>query len=152
VFLIRASYSPTLQTARKCIIVITTVSSWTASWTKWTASTHSHHISWYAIPTLTYVFSFIILVSWGGVRLSPLGTSATNWPIAPGPENRWWVWSSRWNENWQGKPKYSEKTCPSTTLSTTNPTWPDLGSNPGRRGGKSSTNHLSYYTAYACVH
>jgi hypothetical protein len=35
-----------------------------------------------------------------------------------------------------GEPKYSEKTCPSATLSTTNPTWPDLGSNPGRRGGK----------------
>jgi hypothetical protein len=25
-----------------------------------------------------------------------------------------------WNEDWQGKPKYSEKTCPSATLSTTN--------------------------------
>jgi hypothetical protein len=31
-------------------------------------------------------------------------------------ENFWW------NEDWQGKPKYSEKTCPSATLSTTNPT------------------------------
>jgi hypothetical protein len=40
---------------------------------------------------------------------------------------RWWTWSSR-NENWQGKLKYSEKTCPSATLSTTNHTWPDLGS------------------------
>jgi hypothetical protein len=29
--------------------------------------------------------------------------------------------------NWQGE------TCPSTTLSTTNPTWTDLGSNPGLR-------------------
>jgi hypothetical protein len=28
-------------------------------------------------------------------------------------------WSNWWNENWQGKPKYSEKTCPSATLSTT---------------------------------
>jgi hypothetical protein len=46
-----------------------------------------------------------------------------------------------------GEPKYSEKTCPSTTLSTTNPTWPDSGSNPGRRGGKPATNHLSYGTA-----
>jgi hypothetical protein len=56
----------------------------------------------------------------GGVRLSPLGTSATNWPIVPAPGDRWWwVWSSRWNENWQGKPKYWEKTCPSATLSTT---------------------------------
>jgi hypothetical protein len=27
-----------------------------------------------------------------------------------------------WNEEWQGKPKNSEKTCPSATLSTTNPT------------------------------
>jgi hypothetical protein len=33
---------------------------------------------------------------------------------------------------------------PSATLSTTNPTWPDLGSNPGRRGGKPATNSLSY--------
>jgi hypothetical protein len=54
------------------------------------------------------------------------------------------VWSSRWNENWQGKLKYSEKTCPGATLSTINPTWPDLGSNPGRRGGKPATNGLSY--------
>jgi hypothetical protein len=28
------------------------------------------------------------LVSWGGVRLSPLGTSATNWPIVRGPDDR----------------------------------------------------------------
>jgi hypothetical protein len=28
------------------------------------------------------LFSFF-LVSWGWVRLSPLGTSATNWPIVP---------------------------------------------------------------------
>jgi hypothetical protein len=28
-------------------------------------------------------------------------------------------WSNWWNENWQWKPKYSEKTCPSATLSTT---------------------------------
>jgi hypothetical protein len=59
----------------------------------------------------------------------------------------WWMRSSRWNENWQEKPKYSEKTCPRATLSTTNPTRPDLGSNPGRRGGKPATNRLSYGTA-----
>jgi hypothetical protein len=28
-------------------------------------------------------------------------------------------WSNWWNEDWQGKPKYSEKTYPSATLSTT---------------------------------
>jgi hypothetical protein len=37
------------------------------------------------------------------------------------PNDRWgWLWSNWWNEDWQGKPKYSEKTCPSATLSTTN--------------------------------
>jgi hypothetical protein len=82
------------------------------------------------------------------VRLTPLGTSATNWYIVPALRNRWvrGVW---WNENWQGKPKYTEKTCPSATLSTTNHTWPDLGSNPGRRGGNPASNRLSYGAAYA---
>jgi hypothetical protein len=28
-------------------------------------------------------------------------------------------WSNWWNEDWHGKPKYSEKTYPSATLSTT---------------------------------
>jgi hypothetical protein len=28
------------------------------------------------------------LVSWGGVRLSPLGRSVTNWHIAPAPDDR----------------------------------------------------------------
>jgi hypothetical protein len=93
---------------------------------------------------------FLFSVSWVGVRPSPLVTSATNRPIVPAPDDRWWwMWSSRWNENWQGKPKYSEKTCPKATLSTTNPTWFDLGSNPGRCGGKPATNSLSYGTAFA---
>jgi hypothetical protein len=87
---------------------------------------------------------FFFLVPWGGVRPCPLGTWATKWPVFPALNDRWWVWSSRWNENWQGKSKYSEKTCPSATLSITNPTRPDLGSNPGRRGGKPATNRLSY--------
>jgi hypothetical protein len=92
------------------------------------------------------------LVSWGGVRQIPLGTSATNWPVVPAADDRsWWLWSSRWNENWQGKHKYSEKTYPSATLSTTNPTRPDLGSNPDRRCGKPATNRLSYGTAFVCV-
>jgi hypothetical protein len=34
-------------------------------------------------------------------------------------------------------------------MSTTNPTCPDVGSNPGRRGGKPATNRLSYGTATA---
>jgi hypothetical protein len=59
----------------------------------------------------------------------------------------WW-WRIWWNEDWQEKPKYLEKSCPSATLSTTNPTWPDPGSNPGRRSGKPATNRLSYGAAF----
>jgi hypothetical protein len=53
----------------------------------------------------------------------------------------WWEWSNQWND-WQEKPKYSEKTCPNATLSTTNLTWPDLGSNSGRRSGKLTFQHF----------
>jgi hypothetical protein len=41
------------------------------------------------------------------------------------------------------------ETCPSATLSTTNPTWTDSGSNPGLRGEKPATNRLSHGTAQA---
>jgi hypothetical protein len=36
------------------------------------------------------------------------------------------------------------KTCPSATLSTTNPTWTDPGSNPGLHGGRLAANSLSH--------
>jgi hypothetical protein len=39
------------------------------------------------------------------------------------------------------------KTCPSATLSTTNPTWIDLGAIPGVRGEGPATNDLSHGTA-----
>jgi hypothetical protein len=39
------------------------------------------------------------------------------------------------------------KTCPSATLSTTNPTWTDPGSNLGLRGGRPATDGLSHGTA-----
>jgi hypothetical protein len=39
------------------------------------------------------------------------------------------------------------KTCPSATLSTTNPTWTDPGSNPGLRGGRPTANRLNHGTA-----
>jgi hypothetical protein len=45
------------------------------------------------------------------------------------------------------------KTCPSATLSTSNPTWTDPGSNPGLRGKRPATNRLSHGTAfYILVH
>jgi hypothetical protein len=90
----------------------------------------------YFRPSIANNLITFILVSWDGVRLSPLSTSATNRSIVPAPDDRWWVWSSRWNENWRGKPKYLEKNCLSSTLPTTNRTWLDLGSNPGPHVGK----------------
>jgi hypothetical protein len=52
------------------------------------------------------------------------------------------------NENWHGKPKYLDKTCLSATLSTTNPTWFDLGLNLGHRSWKLAANCLSYGKAF----
>jgi hypothetical protein len=58
------------------------------------------------------------------------------------------VMEHRWNEIDRGKPKNSgEKTCPSATLSTKNPTGTDPGSNPGLRGGRPAANRLSHGTA-----
>jgi hypothetical protein len=45
-----------------------------------------------------------------------------------------------------------EKTCPSPTLSTTNPTWTDLGSNPIVRGERPATNRVNHGTAYVQHH
>jgi hypothetical protein len=39
------------------------------------------------------------------------------------------------------------KTCPSATLSTTNPTWIDPGANPDLRSERPATNDLSHCTA-----
>jgi hypothetical protein len=42
------------------------------------------------------------------------------------------------------------KTCPSATLSTTNPIWIEPGANPGHRGERPATNDLSHGTAIFC--
>jgi hypothetical protein len=51
-----------------------------------------------------------------------------------------------WNNIGMGKPKYSEKTCPENTFSTTNRAGPDLELNPVLRGDKPAADHLSYGT------
>jgi hypothetical protein len=58
----------------------------------------------------------------------------------------------QWNGSWQGKPKYYVKPCPSATLSTTNATSPDLGSNRACRGGKPTTNRLSYCKTFRGIY
>jgi hypothetical protein len=54
----------------------------------------------------------------------------------------------RCNEIDRGKQTYSGKNLLSATLSTTNPTWTDPGSNPGLRGKRPATNLLSHGTAF----
>jgi hypothetical protein len=93
---------------------------------------------WYVLPLYKatgitgasvnlYVLLSFVVVGW----YSPLGTSATVWTIVSAPGDRW-VWSIWWNENLWGKPKYTEKTCSSVTLSSTNPTWPGIDPGPPR--------------------
>jgi len=48
-----------------------------------------------------------------------------------------------WKYTDSERPKYSQKTCPTATLSTTNLIWTDLGSNPGLRGEKPGTNRTA---------
>jgi hypothetical protein len=43
------------------------------------------------------------------------------------------------------------KTCPSATLSTTNPTFIEPGANPGLRGERPATNDLSHGTANQAI-
>jgi hypothetical protein len=46
--------------------------------------------------------------------------------------------------DWEGKPKSSEKTCSSAALPITEPTWLDPGSNLGRSRKKPANNRLIY--------
>jgi hypothetical protein len=52
----------------------------------------------------------------------------------------------QWNETDREKPTTRRKTCTSATLSTTNLTWNDPGSNPGLCGERPVTNRLSHGT------
>jgi hypothetical protein len=58
-----------------------------------------------AVPVL-----FLIGVVGGGVQLGPLGTAATNGLLCQ--PRVIMMMEKLVNDDWQGKPKYSEKTCP----------------------------------------
>jgi hypothetical protein len=64
---------------------------------------------------------------------------------------RWYEFGERrWNDILTGENRRTwRKTCPSATLSTTNPTWIDPGANPVLRGERPATNRLSHGTALA---
>jgi hypothetical protein len=84
---------------------------------------------------------------WGWSETKSAITEVTYWPIIPALEVGDDCGTIGELSVCQGKLRYSEKTCPSATLSTINPSWFDPGSNPGRRGGEPATNRLSYGTA-----
>jgi hypothetical protein len=74
-------------------------------------------------------------------KLGPLGTSATEWPILPAPGD---YDDGEFGGMKIGRKNRSTRRKPAPApLCPTNPTWPDAGSNPGRRGGKPATNRLS---------
>ena len=54
-----------------------------------------------------------------------------------------------WNDTDMEEQKHSEiETCPSATMSSTNPTWPSLGSNAGLRGDRPTARCLRHGTPY----
>jgi hypothetical protein len=113
-------------------------------WDSTTQIANSVKATWLATH-LIRILIFLICIVGGGVQTG--STRHVGHLLAYCTCPGWlWVWRIGWNE-WQGKPKYSEKTCPDATLSTTNPTWPDPGLNPGCRGGKQATNRFSYGAA-----
>jgi hypothetical protein len=77
----------------------------------------------------TFKFFFLICIVGGEIKVHSTLRAPMAYCASPG----WlWWWRNRWND-WQGKPKYSEKTCSSAAVSTSNPTCCPYA-NPGRRG------------------
>jgi hypothetical protein len=95
-------------------------------------------------PARSQSLFFLICIVGGGIKVHSTLRPPMAYCASPG----WlWWWRNRRND-WQGKPKYSERTCPSAALCTTNPTCCPYA-NPGRRSGKPASNRLSYGTALA---
>jgi hypothetical protein len=95
------------------------------------------------LPTISMMRHecILLLVHVDGVRLC-LWTAATNGPTVH-PQDYIWVWSHGrmilTRETW----RTWKEICPSAILSTTNPTWIDLGTNPGLCGERLTSKCLS---------
>jgi hypothetical protein len=110
---------------------------------------YSCHRWWVSCITISSTFLLLLLLFISmGVRLC-LWTAATN-RLLVHPQMIHEYKEPRWNNTDRGKPKNSEKTRPSATLSTTSPTRIDPSANPGLRGERPATNGLSHGTAYYC--
>jgi hypothetical protein len=86
------------------------------------------------------------LFCYDGVRPCLCRTADANGPIVH-PTDDIWMWSNCGITMTGENRRTWRKTCPSATLSTTNPTWAALGANSALHGEKPVTNHLSYGTA-----
>jgi hypothetical protein len=92
------------------------------------------------------VFFFLSFLGWGETESTWYVGQYFAYCTSPG----WWMWSSRWNENWQGNRSTRRKPAPVLLCSPQMPH--DLGSNPDHRGGKPATNRLSYGTVDCSFH
>jgi hypothetical protein len=105
----------------------------------------------FRLESYTYILNcepsgMMLILTWGRSkkRRRPCHSNSINsatccLPTLSGSRLR--SFSSCWNENWQGKPKWPHKTRPSATLLTTN------GIEPSTRNGKPAPNPLSYAKA-----
>jgi hypothetical protein len=93
-----------------------------------------------------YNFSKLIRILGGGVQLGPLGTAATNRPIVPDPGDYDPIMMEKLVDWLAGETEVVGESLTQCRFVHHNPTcYPDA--NPGRRGGKPATNHLTYGTA-----
>jgi hypothetical protein len=83
-----------------------------------------------------------------GVKLCPCGTGPVTGPQSiPQMTHQWARSSVGMILTWENQ-RARRKTCPGVTLFTINPTWTDLGANPGLRSENLTTNRLSYRTYF----
>jgi hypothetical protein len=75
---------------------------------------------------------FFVFMGWGATKSTCFADRS------PSSDGRW-LWSSWWDLNWQGKPRYSEKPTSVQFVSILNPTWCALD----RCRGRQPTNLLS---------
>jgi hypothetical protein len=93
---------------------------------------------------------FLIRIVGSGVQTASTRPIGHFWPIVLAPsdcEDGEFGGIKIGRENGRTRRKLASR----VTYSTTNPTWPDPGANPGRRSGKPATNSLSCDTGFLNV-
>jgi hypothetical protein len=94
---------------------------------------------------VTHAASACLLLKDAAMQSSPLKFDYTVSVISEGMSMEHW-----WNDADKGNTNYSEETCLSASLSTSNLTWTVQGSNLGLQGERSATIHLAI--AWLIVH